>query len=1146
MNRFIFRLVLVFGLTSVAFCDSPPPATIQFTNYPVLNSPFSAGVTADLDGDGKFDVIERNAMRMFWNSGSNLVGGATYNYTRDGNYPMPPVFGDFDNDSDVDVFHVRMENTSRRSTTLLWNSGKRLFTNQPPISFPALMFGAGAAGDFDNDGDLDIVATGSTNTSVSQFGRNVMRLYENFGNGLFLEAPQRFRGYEDGATSWADYDADGDLDLLVTGYTTNDLRAASVLYRNDAGQLVDSQVALPSLVAFTYAPVSAVWGDYDGDEDLDLLMAGATLFSNGRRAFAAIMRNDGTAFTQVPFITNSAATAFSATWCDFDADGHLDIIVNTVYGGPTSAFRNKGDGTFANPVSVGVAGDPRVAFWNDDFQPDLFSVNFDFPIRPVRNITAATNTPPEPPTGLLAIQTNNAVTFAWNAALDAQQSSGLTYNLRIGTTPGGSEIMSAMANPTNGRPYVATLLGNTGLRTNWTIRNFSIGSYYWSVQAIDRSCVRSIFAAEQTFTITNAAPALEMVATTNLTSSSATLLLRLNPNGALTDYYVEFLVGAGPSLVKQIEGDRRTDLHLLLAGLEPSTQYQVRIVASNEFGISYSSPRSFTTAPAAVVTELLSSFPVLTQNPTFLPVDLDQDGDLDVVQAGASNLTWLAKVFLNDVGIFKEGAPLSTPSSGGIGIAAAADFNNDALLDLIFAPGGFLFTQKTNGTFAFRLMNERVRLPQTFPGDADNDGDIDLIAPGSGPLGTVANILNDNTDTFRLALSRFDRAQIAEWGDYDNDGDNDLLLWGLTNEVQLNPAAAITRVFRNDGGNVFTNIQAQLPGAWLGAKWADYDNDRDLDVILLSTNSSSVLTNDLRFFRNDGTNGFAETTTPILSDYSLLLLDPIDFNRDGRPDLFMYQDLPGADKLRLWLNSGEDQFEEQSLGLPLLTNFTARFADFDGDQMPDVLVQAQATNSSQGRLRLFRNNLLSTNPLPPRPTNLSSTVGRTSATLRWETPAGTEETNVVAWNFNLRVGKTPGGSEIMNAMADRHTGALQTLARANAGQNGSWTVRDLPPGKYYWAVQSVDHARNASVFSDEMTFEIAPEERPLRILSAAHSPQGAHLLMVDGPTRSRARVLHSVDLVNWETGFNYVYIGSEPSLFAPGYFGSHFYRFLLE
>ena len=163
MNRFILRIVLVFGLASVVFGEAPPQVTIQFTNYPVLNNPFHAGVTADLDGDGRFDMIERDSMQMFWNSGSNLFGGTIYNYGNDFNYPISPVFGDFDNDSDLDVFYVRVEQSFRRSTSILWNRGKRVFTNEPAIRLPVMSFASGAAGDFDNDGDLDIVVTGSTN-----------------------------------------------------------------------------------------------------------------------------------------------------------------------------------------------------------------------------------------------------------------------------------------------------------------------------------------------------------------------------------------------------------------------------------------------------------------------------------------------------------------------------------------------------------------------------------------------------------------------------------------------------------------------------------------------------------------------------------------------------------------------------------------------------------------------------------------------------------------------------------------------------------------------------------------------------------------------------------------------------------------------
>ena len=63
------------------------------------------------------------------------------------------------------------------------------------------------------------------------------------------------------------------------------------------------------------------------------------------------------------------------------------------------------------------------------------------------------------------------------------------------------------------------------------------------------------------------------------------------------------------------------------------------------------------------------------------------------------------------------------------------------------------------------------------------------------------------------------------WGDYDNDGDLDLLLVGIAD-----PSASL--VYRNDSG-VFTDIGAGLPGvSFGGGAWGDYDNDGDLDVLL--------------------------------------------------------------------------------------------------------------------------------------------------------------------------------------------------------------------------------------------------------------------------------------------------------------------------
>ena len=65
------------------------------------------------------------------------------------------------------------------------------------------------------------------------------------------------------------------------------------------------------------------------------------------------------------------------------------------------------------------------------------------------------------------------------------------------------------------------------------------------------------------------------------------------------------------------------------------------------------------------------------------------------------------------------------------------------------------------------------------------------------------------------------------WGDYDNDGDLDILLAGRTNT-----GSRVSRVYRNDAG-IFTDIAAGLTGVDnASVAWGDYDNDGDLDILL--------------------------------------------------------------------------------------------------------------------------------------------------------------------------------------------------------------------------------------------------------------------------------------------------------------------------
>ncbi len=193
---------------------------------------------------------------------------------------------------------------------------------------------------------------------------------------------------------------------------------------------------------------SVAWGDYDNDGDLDILSAGSSASSLDTRVY----RNDGGTFTDIG-AGFAGLGASSAAWGDYDNDGDLDVLV-------------AGD-------SLGVS------------VTKLY-----------RNNATATNSAPAAPTGLVASAPLGEVTLSWTAATDAQTpAAGLTYNLRVGTTPGGSEVSSPMAADSGYRRLPA--MGNLQLGTTAALGSLPPGTYYWSVQAIDSAFAGSVFAPER-------------------------------------------------------------------------------------------------------------------------------------------------------------------------------------------------------------------------------------------------------------------------------------------------------------------------------------------------------------------------------------------------------------------------------------------------------------------------------------------------------------------------------------------------------------------------------------------------------------------------------------------------------------------------
>ena len=404
------------------------------------------------------------------------------------------AWGNYDNDNEADLDLLLTGATgSVRVTQIYRYDGLGRFTaiadNLPDVSN-----GTGVWGDYDNDGDLDILLAGSSSSGT------IAEIYKNT-KGIFTPVNAGLRGVAGGSVAaWGDYDNDGDLDILLAGEESSGLPSTKI-YRNTNGVFNDIAAPLPGV-----ADGALAWGDYDGDGNLDILLAGRQ--SNGVR-LAKVYRNINGTF----FDANAGLVGIdggSAVWGDFDNDGDLDILLtgDTENEPVAKVYRNDGTGFY--DIQAALTGVKiSAAAWGDydnDGALDVLAAGEDgggaLSVQVYRNIVARANTAPTIPANLTSSPSGSSVTLNWNKAIDNQtRQNGLTYNLRVGTTtPNGPQIVSPLSNVTNGFRRVPQL-GNTGHPNGLAIKNLAPGTYYWSVQAIDNAFAGSAFAPERSFVI---------------------------------------------------------------------------------------------------------------------------------------------------------------------------------------------------------------------------------------------------------------------------------------------------------------------------------------------------------------------------------------------------------------------------------------------------------------------------------------------------------------------------------------------------------------------------------------------------------------------------------------------------------------------
>jgi len=259
--------------------------------------------------------------------------------------------------------------------------------------------------------------------------------------------------------------------------------------------------------------------------------------------------------------------------------------------------------------------------------------------------------------------------------------------------------------------------------------------------------------------------------------------------------------------------------------------------------------------------------------------------------------------------------------------------------------------------------------------DVNGDGHADIVVASSYQtqsrlyFGDGKGTFSDVTATHLPQV----KASVGDlkFGDADGDGDLDMILadWGPGNPMES--GGGRTMLWLNDGKGNFTDATAErMPDVPVRFSWnlefVDVDNDFDLDILVSSKKSAGGF-----LFENDGTGHFKDVTQGRLPQYTNNYeYEAMDLNHDGYLDLITMNDGeylddgPYARRNHIFINDGKGGFLNATPKLwedrnnPAVDDNLAVMLDYDSDGDPDVLVASLAgpdrvlINDGTGHLRL--------------------------------------------------------------------------------------------------------------------------------------------------------------------------------------------------
>jgi hypothetical protein len=323
---------------------------------------------------------------------------------------------DYDNDGLLDIFFTNgaaipslEKSDASYSNRLFHNNGDGTFTD---VTEKAGLEGIGysmgvAAGDYDNDGFVDLYVTG--------VNRN--QLFHNNGDGTFTDVTEKagvggvvpkYGKAFSVAAGWVDYNNDGLLDLFVVNYLNYSIKTANlcrqqglptycapldflgmpnILYRNNGDGTFTDVSEQSHISKYVGKGMSLAFADYDNDGFTDVFVANDTfenylLHNNGDGTFTNVAPLAGVAYNAY----GKAIAGMGTDFRDIDNDGKPDIFESAMFAEGFPVYKNLGEGEFQDVSAQAGLGTltSRATGWgvgifdfDNDGKKDLFIANSD-------------------------------------------------------------------------------------------------------------------------------------------------------------------------------------------------------------------------------------------------------------------------------------------------------------------------------------------------------------------------------------------------------------------------------------------------------------------------------------------------------------------------------------------------------------------------------------------------------------------------------------------------------------------------------------------------------------------------------------------------------------------------------------------------